>query len=199
MNKQDIAGQKQSLRKKFDLMRKDMPQQDITAKSRIIIDSLMSLKIFRTAENIMLYASLDYEVSTHELIRTLLELDEKAVMLPFIDKEDIKIAEISSYSELRKAGYGILEPEDKFESARMPDIIIMPGTAFDPKGRRLGFGKGCYDRFLIKHPDIPKIALAFERQIIEDIPCECHDIGVDLIVTEKRNIRCNTSCEEEKR
>jgi len=67
------------------------------------------------------------------------------------------------------------------------DIAIIPGVAFDIRGMRLGYGKGYYDR-LIKNLHCPKIALAYEFQIVDNIPEEEHDHLMNKIVTEKRII-----------
>ncbi|MEA1928692.1 MAG: 5-formyltetrahydrofolate cyclo-ligase, partial [Candidatus Auribacterota bacterium] len=72
-----------------------------------------------------------------------------------------------------------------------PDIIIVPGAAFDMGGKRIGMGKAYYDNFLrTVRPDTRKIALAFEKQIIDSIPSESHDVKMDLIITEKRVVYC---------
>ena len=67
-------------------------------------------------------------------------------------------------------------------------LVIIPGIAFDLKGHRIGFGLGYYDR-LLKKTNCPKVGLAYEFQIIENVPgIEPNDVPVDIIVTEKRII-----------
>jgi 5-formyltetrahydrofolate cyclo-ligase len=69
------------------------------------------------------------------------------------------------------------------------DIAIIPGIAFDEKGGRIGSGKGYYDRMI---PDLAittrKVALAFEEQVVQQIPMESHDKHVDIIITDERII-----------
>ena len=62
----------------------------------------------------------------------------------------------------------------------------MPGIVFDKEGRRIGYGLGYYDKFLKKTPKAVKIGLAFDFQVVDQIPREMHDVPVDVIVTEER-------------
>ena len=100
------------------------------------------------------------------------------------------------WDDLKISSYGILEPKkDKIKniSSDKIDLIIVPGVAFDLKGNRMGHGKGYYDRFLnlVKSTSI---GLAFEFQIIENIPVESHDKPIDMIITEKRIIKSLNHC-----
>jgi 5-formyltetrahydrofolate cyclo-ligase len=69
------------------------------------------------------------------------------------------------------------------------DLLIIPGIAFDLQGNRIGYGKGYYDRFLFSRKAKCIIGLAYEIQIINEIPNNDHDIPVNIIITEKRTIR----------
>jgi 5-formyltetrahydrofolate cyclo-ligase len=66
----------------------------------------------------------------------------------------------------------------------------VPGAAFDAAGRRCGYGGGFYDSYLPRtRPGIPWVALAFEAQLVDELPYEPHDLAVGAIVTEARVIR----------
>ena len=65
------------------------------------------------------------------------------------------------------------------------DLVVVPGLAFTPDGRRLGQGGGHYDRFLARLPDrCVTVGAAFAEQIVDDLPTEPHDVRVDLVVTD---------------
>jgi 5-formyltetrahydrofolate cyclo-ligase len=67
--------------------------------------------------------------------------------------------------------------------------VLVPGLAFDATGRRLGYGGGYYDRLLpFLSPAAPRVAGAFEAQIVDSVPTAPHDITVDCIVTEQRTL-----------
>lgn len=65
------------------------------------------------------------------------------------------------------------------------DLILVPGLAFTRDGRRLGRGKGYYDRLLANClPRTRRIGVCFETQIVAMLPEEPHDQRVDRVVTE---------------
>jgi len=74
-------------------------------------------------------------------------------------------------------------------------ILLIPLTAFDRQGNRLGMGKGCFDIWLAQHRlSLSRIiGLAFSCQEMEGIPAEAHDIPLDAVITEKEFITCRTS------
>ena len=67
-------------------------------------------------------------------------------------------------------------------------LLILPGSAFDVKGYRIGYGKGYYDRYLQLHPELLPMAVAFDFQVLEEIPHEAHDRRAQVIATDKRMI-----------
>ena len=85
---------------------------------------------------------------------------------------------------MRKGKFGILEPTSKV-SLVDPDLVVVPGLAFDLHLHRLGYGKGYYDRFL-KSTSSYKIGICFDFQIVEKIPNESHDQKMDEVISEKR-------------
>lgn len=70
------------------------------------------------------------------------------------------------------------------------DAVIVPGVAFDETGARLGYGGGYFDRLLpMLRADCPRIGIAFDEQLVPEIPAEEHDEHVDIVVTPTRVIR----------
>ncbi|MGN7382112.1 5-formyltetrahydrofolate cyclo-ligase [Paenibacillus sp. SAFN-117] len=105
---------------------------------------------------------------------------------------------ISSMEEVEENGpWGIREPKPDCPVWTKLDrigCILMPGLAFDACRRRLGYGGGFYDRFLSRYGRqglmIPvRLALAFDVQIIPEVPEEEHDYRVDVLITESAVIR----------
>lgn len=100
--------------------------------------------------------------------------------------------EIDGFFQTERSYMDILEPIEEMTelvSKDEIDVIIVPGIVFDPKGYRIGYGGGYYDRF-IPGFNGELISIAFEEQVIEQVPYECHDIPVHSIVTDKKRIRC---------
>jgi len=178
---------KKTIREKISQIRMGLPKEAVLEKSKKIIDNLIGLEEYGDAEIVMSYVSLDNEVDTKEFIKNELGLG-KTIVVPFIEDGCIEVSRLNE-PEFIKGNFGVLEPLKKERCDEKIDMVIIPGIAFDETGSRIGFGKGCYDRFLEKCNAL-KIGLAFEEQIVEKILTEEHDQPVDMIITEKRIIRC---------
>ena len=192
---------KKRLREKLLKRRDAIPPELKSAKESAIEDRLFSQDIFKKARSILLYVSFRSEVDTRKYLHDIIKLGKKLV-LPLVDTRHkvLKLYEIKNPDELKPGYMGILEPgvlRYRRCSLKDIDLVIIPGTGFDPKGNRLGYGGGYYDKLLsmearelaeIDH--ITTVALAFEEQIGEEIPSEPHDIKVDMIVTDERIIQC---------
>lgn len=90
--------------------------------------------------------------------------------------------------DLRPGRYGIPEPRDVAEpsgATALFDFILVPGVAFSVNGDRLGRGGGYFDR-LLALTNAEKCGVAFECQIVDELPMESHDIRMDYIVTPAR-------------
>jgi 5-formyltetrahydrofolate cyclo-ligase len=94
--------------------------------------------------------------------------------------------------DLVPGAFGLSQPAPDAATVALEliDAVIIPGVAFDERGMRLGYGGGYYDRLLprLRH-DCLRIGLAFEEQILAEIPAESHDAIVDLVATQTRIIR----------
>ncbi len=88
--------------------------------------------------------------------------------------------------------FKVMEPDPENPSAD-PDILLVPLLAFDRTCRRLGHGKGYYDRTLAKlreaNPSTVAIGVAFAAQEVERVPTDAYDQTLDMIITECSVIR----------
>ncbi len=179
---------KKILRKQVLAARDSLLPKERTAKSREIEERLFSLPEFTSAHVVMFFASFRTEVETGAMIKRALS-SGKRVILPKVQGKELALYEISDFDDdVVPGAWGIPEPTGA-KPAKLDDIdlMIMPGAAFDERGNRLGYGAGFYDRIL---PTFGKktIALAFEAQIVPDVPADPHDVPVNKIVTERRII-----------
>ena len=183
---------KSTLRERLKLEREKLSKGEVRERSKLIIEQLLSLPEFFRSDVVHTYiSSKKNEVDTHELIRVILK-QKKRVVVPIADKvsKTMKHSELFSLSELVGGAYGILEPK-MYRPVPVADlqVVVVPALAVDKKGNRLGFGAGFYDRFL-HDVQLPSIVLAYDFQIIDDVPKENTDIPVSFIVTEQEIIRC---------
>ena len=109
------------------------------------------------------------------------------IVAPRWNGETYELARVKSLSDgdLRTGPMNILEPaEDDILNPEDVGVWIIPGLAFTRDGKRLGYGGGWYDRLLSRAAkNSLRIGVAHAFQIVDDIPCEPHDIRIDSIVT----------------
>jgi len=178
---------KKELRKKYLELRNNLSEEVVEAKSEKITQNLELLEIFKKAKNILFYYSVKNEVKTIELIKKY--LPTKTIYLPkIISDHEFLPFPINSLSNLKRGEIGILEPEeDNRNYIDKIDLVIVPGVVFDRHGNRLGMGGGYYDRFLKKiKKEVPKIALSFDEQILDNLPNNPYDVPVDFVITDKK-------------
>ena len=171
---------KQELRQ---LIRSRKLLHDSNDAAASIIDSLKQHPRLTQAQTVLLYSALPDEVPTQELIDHLVE-QGKMVLLPrVVSDTDMELRKYTGQHDLQKGAYGIMEPAGElFTDYAAIDVAIVPGMAFDSAGHRLGRGKGYYDRFLSRVPNIYKIGLCFSWQIVDSVPSDAHDVRMDMII-----------------
>ncbi len=187
---------KESVRKETLEARKAISNEELINKSESATDKLLSTDIYKNANMIMAYIDFRNEVQTEKIIKTAIA-DGKRIVIPIsvVETRQLILSELINYdTELESGAYGILEPKAEYireTDAKLVDLVLIPGVAFDERGFRVGYGAGYYDRFLeTVRPDTSKIALAFELQMVEYAFEDSHDVPVDMIVTEDRIIKC---------
>lgn len=191
---EDIKQRKREIRRQTLELRNKLSEKDRTEKSASILERLFSFANFLEAKVVLFYVATKTEVATKEMIRKSLA-HEKIVTVPWTDSKNRRLIpfKIEDFEQDLLPGYkGILEP-DPSTSKEIPvdqiDLAIIPGIAFDSRGGRIGQGGGYYDR-LIPTLNITtrKVALAFECQLVQQVPMEPSDKYVDIIITEERII-----------
>ncbi len=179
---------KAELRKEYIKVRQGTMNK--AEKSMLICKKISELDEYKSAKTVFLYKSLPQEVNVDGLIETAL-LSGKTVALPkTFDDFSLKFYKFTG-EPLIKSGFGVYEPVGAPESEiETPDIVILPGICFDLEGNRIGFGKGCYDRFL-SGKSVFVAAACFESQLLKNglIDAESTDIGANVIVTERKIYR----------
>lgn len=173
-------------------------QKDKDTVSRVICGAFMALPAYQAAKTVMWYVDAGSEVRTRHTLPEALT-HGKRVVVPWcvVETNQLELFLLEDTAELVEGAYKILEPKD--ELRRLPnkvvrpeelDLVMVPGTAFDPRGGRMGQGKGYYDRLLERaRRDAPLVALAFDCQIFDEIPVAPHDVFMDLVLTETRAIQ----------
>ncbi len=87
---------------------------------------------------------------------------------------------------MEERGLGFREPGDADPVAGELDVIVVPALAVDLLGHRIGYGAGFYDRALPRHPTAKKVVVAFDFQLIAEVPSSAFDVAADWVVTDAR-------------
>lgn len=181
---------KSEIRKEILSVRNSLDVNDAASKSSIIINKLKNTDDYKNSTNIMVYMDFKNEVNTKKFIEEALS-EGKNIIIPYTDMEKVEIipVEIKGFNDLVMCKFGYLEPKkEKFNNpfdVKLIDLVVVPGVVFDKKKNRVGFGKGYYDKLLIKRKASAKaIAIAYEFQVLDEVPAEEHDIKMDKIITE---------------
>ena len=185
---------KSTLRKVLASQRQSVSDRDVL--SRRISEVCLDLPELLQPKSVLCYVGYRAEVQTAWLIDRLLER-QVTLAVPYCQGDRLELCRIQSRDELAPDTWGIPEPlpDLRTQSARKIaanelDAVIVPGLGFDRKGNRLGYGKGYFDRLLANcRPTTFLVALAFECQLVAEIPTEDHDIPLQAIVTEREVIR----------
>jgi len=162
--------------------------------SNRIMKSIIKMMPFQSATTIFTYVDFRSEVITTSLIEYMLECDKNVVVpVTLIKDKDLLAVSITEPARELAPGYcSIPEPivairEKQMLSPDIIDIIFLPGSVFDERGGRMGYGGGYYDRFVsAKAPQALRVGLAYEMQMVEHAPLQDHDEFLDFIVTEER-------------
>lgn len=179
--------EKRLIRKQIFAVRKQCTDQQIEDWSRRLTKQVLKLPQFLQADRIMAYADYNHEVMTRFIIEEAWKAG-KEVAVPKVVGKDMIFYRLTDFSQLAPGYFGIPEPVGN-EAVDWEDaLMIMPGVAFDRENHRVGYGGGFYDRFLEKHPHIKRIAVAFDFQLLEQVPTEPTDICPQILVTEKEVI-----------
>jgi 5-formyltetrahydrofolate cyclo-ligase len=178
---------KTEIRKKIQKKRMEISEFNINESGKKIIKKIEKLKEFISAKEICIYFPIKNEINLIKLQKT---YPKKNFYLPKTKKTTMEFGIFKDEKELKKGKFNIPEPHTTTKNL-IPDIMIIPGLAFDLTKNRIGYGKGFFDKFIKK---IKKkshktffIGVAMDFQILKNkkITTENHDQKMDIIITEK--------------
>jgi 5-formyltetrahydrofolate cyclo-ligase len=179
---------KKTLRREFLLKRTAISHDERDLISHELIKKFLATEIYRKSKTIMAYASMPDELQLNELFAACFD-DKKILAIPLIvGKGEMRAVEVPNFDSLEVGTFNILTVKQelrKFVEPAQIDCVIVPGAAFDINGGRLGLGGGYYDRFLPLAVNAKKIALAYDFQVVKNLPIEPHDIKMDMVLTLK--------------
>jgi 5-formyltetrahydrofolate cyclo-ligase len=185
----DAREVKAGLRNRYRELLRGLSEAERRSGSRAACVRLMESNVFASARTILLYSALGDEIDLSGCIESSLK-SGKRICFPRFFQESGEYApvEIQNFpTELAQGQFGIPEPalHCPRQSLKQLDLVLVPGVAFDLVGRRLGRGKGYYDRLLADY-DGMKCGVCFDQQVATELPEEPHDIRLNYLLTPTR-------------
>ncbi len=164
----------------FAKMKKRYPYK--IASSKKVMHSLKRIITSHDPQSILFYYPLGHEMDLRPLMYE--QRAKRKTYLPFMVDDSFKM--VAYRLPLRRAKYGIIEPKNSRLKINKVDMIIVPIVGVDRHYKRIGFGKGMYDRFVERLDNKPLIifvqsTLCYTQESITD----AYDIKADYIVTPK--------------
>ena len=167
-----------------------LPESACEARSKAILQRIAALPELKNATTILSFASIRNEVRTRPIMESAWAAG-KRVVLPRVLGEELCLHIVDSETALADGAYSVPEPPHDAETIEPTEIdfALVPALAVDPRGFRIGYGGGYYDELLPRLPNACTCALAYDFQLISEVPELPFDAAVDLVVTDERLIR----------
>ena len=181
---------KRALRNQMRAVRNALPESACDARSAEIHQRLFGLAELEHAATLLAFASIHNEVRTRPSIVAAWSA-AKRVALPRVVGNQLSLHLIDAETPLVPGAFRIPEPAE--DAVRIEpdeiDFALLPALAVDPRGYRIGYGGGYYDRLIPRLTKACTCALAYDFQLISEVPELPFDVAVDLVVTDRRVIR----------
>lgn len=155
-------------------------------KSERVREHALALPELARARAVGCYVSVGSEVDTSLLLRALLAKGV-LVAVPVVDGERLRFVRLDHPWTFVEGAHRVPEPRQPWTviDGEQLDVVCVPGLRFGRDGSRLGSGGGHFDRFLAAHPTPLRVGLAFAEQVVDTVPTEGHDQGMDALVTDE--------------
>lgn len=165
-------------------------------KSRQLFRKILAYPAWKRASLILVHASMDSEPDTFPIIMHALQ-EGKLTALPRVEGESMEFhvlppgnrtrSEIIDLLELHR--YGFYQPPASLPvirpSGHLISLMLVPGTAFDAQGCRLGRGKGYYDRYIATYePFLHTLGICFHEQVVAQVPAHASDKRVKVLMSD---------------
>jgi 5-formyltetrahydrofolate cyclo-ligase len=186
---------KNSLRAAALAQRGLLSRAESLSRSRSIQAKVLQFPPYLIHRSVAIYSPIQNEVETAEIRDHALATGKRVFYPRYAAENALELVEIGSITELNIGRFGILEPTGDSRLSRHDQeelVVFVPGVAFDLRGNRLGRGKGWYDRLIEKLGQATFVALAYDFQIVDEVPAEEWDQRVHYLITERRIVDCGS-------
>jgi 5-formyltetrahydrofolate cyclo-ligase len=180
------------LRKALRAARRAIPPSQHAARSLRAAQAIMRLPRFRAPRRVAVYLPFDGETATAALIAAGRRRGVRLFVPVIADRRHCRLKFCRLDGGTRRGTYGIEIPRRSVRTlgARWFDLIVVPLVGIDSCGRRLGLGKGFYDRIMAfrrvrtRWPGPQLAGFAFDLQCVGSVHADPWDVRLDLAATE---------------
>jgi len=185
----DVSDAKKNLRQQMRLVLAGLTESQRAEASSRAVALLQQQETWRAARAVLFYAPIRNELDIWPAVAVAMQ-EGKLVCLPRFDdsiQTYIACRVEDPQADLQAGRYGVREPRQGCEAVALNrlDFALVPGVAFDLHGRRLGQGRGYYDRLLAEMSG-NRCGVAYDEQIVRAVPVQPHDSYVNCILTPTR-------------
>jgi 5-formyltetrahydrofolate cyclo-ligase len=176
---------KSKMRELLVQKRRMLPSAERAMFSEQVLQQLEQMHCFRDAKTVLLYYPVQNELDVLPLVKKYKR--EKTLLFPVSHRRGITVHPYAGNEHMHRGKFGIPEPTTPAYEGDI-DLIIVPGVAFDAKGRRLGRGGGYYDRFIKKQTHAVLVGVGYDFQLVDEVPAARHDQRVHRIILPSKTI-----------
>lgn len=185
-----ISEQKRAVRRHISELKAALSPDERLQAAKRLTDSILRRDDIAASQAILAFWPMDDEIDIAPLVRTLTTRGRR-VYLPIMLGDELEFRLFTGEEALTPdPKMGIMQPPatapalpTELAGGGRGVVVVTPGVAFTPDGRRLGRGRGFYDRLFAKMPQARGIGVGFRCQLVDDLPTDKHDARMAAVVT----------------
>lgn len=188
--------ERKNCRKFYKELRDAMPREAASEKSEKICKQILESTEYKQAQMVFGYYPLGKEVDCLSVLKQALSEGRRAALPRMAGDCQMDFYEIHSIADVEEGAFHVMEPKAHciravVQPAEEKDVLVLvPGVVFDRQGSRYGYGRGFYDRYFARFPELKRVGLAYSEQLSDKVlECLATDVRMNLIVTEKETIK----------
>jgi 5-formyltetrahydrofolate cyclo-ligase len=187
---------KAEIRKRMRGLRKTTPESACKERSGLLTGRLIELDALRSVKTIALFWPMEerHEVDLRAADEALRARGIRIAYPTILETGEMVFGFVDDVHTMEPHPMGFLAPKAPVAAAMLAtqlDAIVVPAIAIDPLGHRIGYGAGYYDRALAAHPRAVTVGVAFDFQLIPEVPATDTDVRVGWILTDRRVLRAS--------
>ncbi|MBK7155470.1 MAG: 5-formyltetrahydrofolate cyclo-ligase [Sandaracinaceae bacterium] len=183
---------KRALRDKMRALRASVPAEMRSKRSLAIAQQLLTLPELARASTVLTFLPIKGE-PTLEVLHSGLRERGVTLALTRVDPETdtLEVARFDGEDGLVYGSYGLREPPPDAAAVALDaiDVVLVPGLVMDLRGHRIGYGKGHFDRLLVRLPTAFRCGVCYDFQLVGEAPCLPHDVPLHAVVTDQQVVR----------